>query len=198
MKIGVFGGTFDPVHYGHLRMAEVCREELGLDRVLFVPNHVSPYKVGRPITPGHLRVAMLQSVTENNPAFAVSTLELDRPAPSYTVDTLRTIKSENPGADLFFLTGADAVRGLSGWREPEVLLDLAHFVAMTRPGVGRAEVLAALPDTWECRILFMEMPGLDISSTDLRNRAKTNRSLRYLTPPQVAAFIAEQGLYDTL
>ena len=178
-------------------MAEVCRENLELDRVLFVPNQVSPFKTGKTITPNNLRLQMLRRATENNPAFFISTAEIDRPGPSYTVDTLRILKAEHSGAELFFLTGADAVRSLPAWRDPEAMLDLAHFVGMTRPGVTQADVLAALPDAWECRILFMEMPGLDISSTDLRSRAKAGRSLRYLTPPAVAAFIAEHSLYDT-
>ena len=197
MKIGVFGGTFDPIHYGHLRMAEFAREAAHLDRVLFVPNYVSPFKTGGKVTPGEMRAEMLRRATNANPHFSVASLEIDQPGPSYTVDTLRTLRRENPAAELFFLIGADALRGLPGWREPEVLLDLAHFIAVTRPGTSQADVLATLPDAWERRILFMEMPGLDISSTDLRNRAQSGRSLRYLTPPDVAAFIAERGLYDT-
>lgn len=197
MKIGVFGGTFDPIHYGHLRMAEFAREVARLDRVLFLPNYVSPFKTGGKVTPGALRAEMLHRATQDNPAFSVVTLEIDQPGPSYTVDTLRTLRMETPDAELFFLIGADALRGLPGWREPDALLDLAHFIAVTRPGTLQADVLATLPDAWERRILFMEMPGLDISSTDIRERAKTGRSLRYLTPPDVAAFIAERGLYDT-
>ena len=198
MRLGIFGGTFDPVHYGHLRTAEVCRETLELDRVLFVPNRVSPYKTeGKTVTPGELRAEMLRLAVYDNPHFAVSTIEINRPGPSYTVDTLRELRQTNPHDELFFLTGSDAIRGLPGWHEPEALLDLAHFVALTRPGVLQADVLAALPDAWERRILFIAAPGLDISATDLRQRANRKQSLRYLTPPAVAAFIEARGLYDT-
>ena len=149
------------------------------------------------MTPGEMRAEMLRLAVYDNPFFAVSTIEINRPGPSYTVDTLRELRQTNPHDDLFFLTGSDAIRGLPGWVEPEALLDLAHFVALTRPGVLHGDVLAALPDAWERRILFIETPGLDISATDLRQRASRKQSLRYLTPPSVAEFIAEHGLYDT-
>jgi nicotinate-nucleotide adenylyltransferase len=195
MHLGVFGGSFDPVHFGHLRMAEEARMQAGLDRVLFVPTQVSPFKVGRQVTPGELRVAMLHIATEDNPAFAVSNIEVSRPGPSYTVDTLRLLREQHPGVELFFLTGTDAVRDLPKWREPEAILEMTRFLVAARPGVNRAEVLHALPDTWEGRISFIEMPELEISSTYLRERIRDGRSVRYLLPRAVEEFIAAHGLY---
>lgn len=195
MRLGIFGGTFDPIHFGHLRMAEEARGQVGLDRVLFVPNQVSPFKTGTPVTPGEVRVAMVRLAIADNPAFAVSDLEVTRPGPSYSVDTVRALAREYPGADLFFLTGTDAVRDLAKWHEPEALLRLARFVAVTRPGVNAAEVAGALPQAWLPRITFMEMPGLDISATSLRARIAGGHSVRYLTPKAVEAFIAAQKLY---
>lgn len=195
MRLGVFGGSFDPVHFGHLRMAEEARTQAGLDRVLFIPTQVSPFKVGRQVTPGELRVQMLHIAVEDNPAFAVSDVEVARPGPSYTVETLRLLREQHPAAELLFLTGTDAVRDLPKWREPEEILSLARFLVAGRPGVDRAEVLHALPDTWEERISFIEMQELDISSTYLRERIREGRSVRYLLPRAVEEFIAAHGLY---
>ncbi|MBC8102350.1 MAG: nicotinate-nucleotide adenylyltransferase [Cytophagales bacterium] len=194
-RLGVFGGTFDPIHNGHLRMAEEARERFALDKVLLVPNAVSPFKTDRNVTPGQLRAEMIRRAIADNSFFALDTREIERPAPSYTVETLRALKAEHPHADLFFLTGTDAVRGLPGWHAPQELLALAQFIAAARPGVQERDVLAALPSTWEARVLFLPMPELDISSTDLRARARDGRSLRYLTPHVVEGFVREQGLY---
>ena len=194
-RLGVFGGTFDPIHFGHLRMAEEARERFALDSVVFVPNFVSPFKLDRVVTPGPLRVEMIRRAIADNPHFRVDNRETERTGPSYTVETLRDLKAENPEADLFFLTGTDAIKGLPGWKAPEELLDLTRFIAAARPGVQKAEVLAALPDAWEERILFLPMPELDISSTDLRGRIHEGRSLRYLTPRAVEDFVREHRLY---
>ena len=195
MRLGVFGGTFDPIHYGHLRLAEEARCRFQLDRVLFVPNWISPFKTGRAVTPGVTRAELVQAAIADNPAFALDTRELERPGPSYTVETMRALHDENPGTEMFFLTGADAVRDLAKWREPETLLALTRFVAATRFGVSREETTRALPPAWVERILFLEMPALDISGTDLRERVQTERSIRYLTPPAVRTLIYERGLY---
>lgn len=194
-RLGVFGGTFDPIHFGHLRMAEEARERFELDTVLFVPNFVSPFKLDRVITSGPLRVEMIRWAVGDNPYFRVDSREIERVGPSYTVETLRSIKAENPHAELFFLTGTDAVRELPQWKAPEELLLLTRFIAAARPGVQKSEVLAALPDTWENRILFLPMAELDISSTDLRNRIREGKSLRYLTPRSVEEFVWEHRLY---
>ncbi|MDX1931821.1 MAG: nicotinate-nucleotide adenylyltransferase [Capsulimonadales bacterium] len=195
MRLGVFGGSFDPVHTGHLRMAEVAREAASLDRVLFVPTQVSPFKTGRTVIPSELRLEMLRLAVADNPAFGVSDAEVRRAGPSYTVDTLRELAREYPEAERFFLTGTDAVRDLTKWREPEEILRLARFLVMTRPGVAPDAVLAALPDTFEPRIAFISMPGLDISSSFIRDSLAAGRSVRYLLPPAVLKFIDDRALY---
>ena len=194
-KIGIFGGSFDPVHFGHLRLAEEARERLDLERVLFVPNHISPFKLSREVTPGEIRAEMLRLAVADNPYFVVDDREIRRPGPSFTVNTLRELQRENPNAEMYFLTGTDAVKGLPGWNEPEALLELAYFVAAARPGVRDRDVLDALPDAWERRVLFLPMPELDISATDIRLRTREGRSVRYLTPPAVEQFVRERGLY---
>jgi nicotinate-nucleotide adenylyltransferase len=138
---------------------------------------------------------MIRQAVADNPYFAIDSREIDRSGPSYSVDTLRGLKAEHRDAELFFLTGTDAVKGLPGWKSPEELLSLARFIAAARPGVERKDVLAALPDAWEDRILFLPMPELDISSTDLRVRAGEGKSLRYLTPRPVEEFVREHRLY---
>ena len=198
MRLGVFGGSFDPIHIGHLRLAEVAREAHGLDRVLFVPNQVSPFKTTRHVMDGALRAEMVRLAIEDNNAFALSTIELERPGPSYTVDTLRALQTEYPGAELVFVTGMDAVQGLPSWREPEAILEMVAFVAATRPGVTEEEAresLAHLPETWRARITFLTMPGLDISSTALRAKARVGSSIRYLTPGPVVDYIQAHRLY---
>lgn len=176
-------------------MAEEAREQFELDHVLFVPNFVSPFKLDRIITSGPLRVEMIKQAVADNPYFSVDSREIERTGPSYTVETLRGIREENPGAELFFLTGTDAVQGLPQWKSPEELLSLTRFIAAARPGVRKSEVLVVLPDAWEERILFLPMPELDISSTDLRRRVLEGKSLRYLTPRPVEAFVREHRLY---
>jgi nicotinate-nucleotide adenylyltransferase len=195
LRLGIFGGTFDPIHFGHLRMAEEAREQLRLDTVLFVPNRVSPLKAGARVTPAEARVEMARRAIADHPAFGVSTVEVGRLGPSYTIDTVRALQREYPNGDLFFLTGTDAVRDLPQWHKPEALLREARFVAATRPGADKSAVLAALPAAWAERMTFIEMPGLDISATELRARVRAGRSIRYLVPPAVEAYIRACGLY---
>lgn len=197
LRVGVYGGTFDPVHYGHLRIAEVIRETHQLDKVLFVPNQVSPFKVGETTTPGLIRAVLLERALEFNPAFQVWAGELEQSGPSFTVDTLRRLKAELPGAELFFLLGLDAARDIPRWKEPETLLTLARFIAVTRPGTTEEETREAIPDGWEENIDFVSLPALDISSTELRGLARTGRSLRYLTPHSVIEEINVRNLYRT-
>jgi nicotinate-nucleotide adenylyltransferase len=196
VNLGIFGGTFDPIHYGHLRMAEEARERLCLDRILFVPNRVSPFKLGAEPTPGPVRAEMVRAAIEGNDRFALDTRELDRPGPSYTIDTVREIRDRYPEARLFFLTGADAVRDLPQWREPAALLDLLTlFAAAARPGVRHTEIVEALRPDWSEKVVFLQMPELAIAATDLRNRISEGRSIRYLTPMAVVELIERHGLY---
>ena len=176
-------------------MAEEAREQIGLDRVLFVPNRVSPFKAGRELTLGRARADMVGSAIAGNPAFELYTFEIHRPGPSYTIDTVRQVVVDYPDADLFFLTGTDAVRDLPTWREPDALIALVRFVAVTRPGVTHEEVAELLPPAYRERVRFMEMPAIEIAGTDLRDRVRQGRSIRYLTPPAVEAMIYEKELY---
>jgi nicotinate-nucleotide adenylyltransferase len=197
MRLGIFGGTFDPIHLGHLRLAEEAREQIRLDRVLFVPNNVSPFKTGRTVTPGQVRLEMVQRAVADNPHFGASAVEVERAGPSYTIDTVRALRGEyGPDADLFLITGADAVRDLPAWREPDALLALlAGIATAARPGTDRQAVLGALPAPWAARVTFIAMPALDISATDVRARAANGRSIRYLVPAPVAALIDAHGWY---
>lgn len=195
MRLGIFGGTFDPIHFGHLRLAEEARDSLALDRVLFVPNQVSPFKTGATTTPGRLRAQMVEAAIADNPAFALWDGELEREGPSYTVETLRRLREQHSDATLYFLTGTDAVRDLPKWREPDALLALARFVAATRPGVSADDVRAVLPAAWRAQVDFLPMSGLDISSTALRERVAAGRSIRYLAPDAVVQFIQKRALY---
>lgn len=195
LRIGVFGGTFDPIHFGHLRIAEEARGRFSLDTVLFVPNQVSPFKVGETSTPPGLRAALTKAAIADNPAFGLWEGELERPGPSFTVETLRAIAAEFPDSERYFLTGTDAVRDIGKWREPEVCLTLAHFVAFHRPGVTESDAREGIPDHLEPGIVFVPMHGLDISSTEIRERVQQGRSIRYLVPEAVIAVIEENRLY---
>lgn len=194
-KLGVFGGTFDPIHYGHLRIAEEARDRFGLAHVLFVPNQVSPFKIGDTTTSAALRLELVKCAVEGNPHFSVWAGELEREGPSYTVETLRRLAQEFPDNALYFLTGTDAVRDIGKWREPEACVALAQFVAFYRPGVTETEARVGVPDHLEPKILFAEMNGLDISSTEIRERVAQGHSIRYLVPDAVIAQIEEKGLY---
>jgi len=199
-RLGVTGGTFDPIHNAHLRLAEEARERFALDSVLFIPAFASPFKVGKEVAPGEDRALMLDLAVADNPAFHVSRWEIARPSPSYTVDTLRAIRdvwaSANlPAPTLFFITGTDAAAGLARWREPEAILEMARFVVGARPGDAVDDVRNALPEAWRERIAFMDLPQQDIAATDLRRRVAGGLSLRYLTPRLVEEYIAQNGLY---
>ena len=198
MRLGIFGGTFDPVHYGHLLLAETCREQLKLDQVRSVPAATPPHKLDHQISDGHARADMLSLAVSGYPEFVIDRRELKRKGPSFTVDTLTEYAAEFPGADLFFLVGADSLRDLLAWRDPERISKLATVVACNRPG------LAALQDEqvvkWvgpeiAARVMTVQMPGTDISASALRERIHSGRSLRFLTPRSVEAFVIEHGLY---
>lgn len=192
------GGTFDPIHVGHLLAAEEARRHFGLERVLFVPAACPPHKVGKEVTPGFHRLVMAIVATLDHPGFIVSDLELRRPAPSYTLDTLRQLRDQEPEAELYFITGADAVLDILAWREPGELVRLATFVGVTRPGydLGRIDgVRAGLGPEAAERLHVLEMPGVDVSSTEVRRRVRAGESIRYLVPAPVEAYIAKFGLY---
>lgn len=189
MRIGLFGGSFDPVHMGHLLAASESADRLELDEVHFVTAARPPHK--RPLAPAEARHEMVVLATILDPRFRSSRLELDHPGPTFTVDTLRRAARRWPGAELFFVTGADAYRDLASWREPEALVALAQMVAVSRPGYD----LSRIDPFFRERVLPIEIPGYDISSTEIRRRIAEGRSVRYLVPYEVEVYIAKHRLY---
>lgn len=194
-RIGVLGGTFDPVHAGHLILGEAAREQLELDRVLFVPTGHSWRKPDREITPSEHRVAMSCLASADNATFRVSTVEVDRPGPSYTDVTLEAIGEQYAGADLFFILGRDALGDLPNWKAPTRIVKLATLAVAERVGrEGTVPLSGALPG-FEARLVAVRMPLIGISASDIRRRVAAGRSIRYLTPDAVAEYIEEHGLY---
>ena len=190
-RVGLFGGTFDPIHLGHLILAESCREAMRLDRVLFVVAGQPPHKPGGRTHVDH-RIEMARIATAGHPAFEVSEIEARPTGPNYSFETLEKIRSERPDDDLFFLIGEDSLADLPQWRRPERIAELATIVAVNRPGIN-----APLPDLGPTArtIERVEVPPIGIASHDLRKRVAEGRSIRYLVPRGVEAYIAEQKLY---
>ena len=190
MKIGVLGGTFDPIHIAHLLLAEQAREQLALARVLFVPAG-DPWRKGyRRVTPSTHRLAMTRLAIGSDPGFDVDECEINREGPTYTADTLREMHNRFAGEELYLLLGEDALADLPFCHEPESLAENATIVVAPRGGV----VLPELPFDAE-RVVRIKMPFMDISSTDLRDRARHGKSLRYLVPDAVVAYIREHNVY---
>ncbi len=198
MKVGVMGGTFDPIHLAHLILAEQARVFLGLDRVLFVPAGAPWRKAERRIAPVADRVAMVRAALAGDPYFEVSLIESERRGPSYTVDTLSVLQRQlGPQAELYFILGQDALADLPNWREPARIVQLARLAVAARPGCPRPDPAAlerAVPGIQE-RIDVVPMPQVDISSTDIRRRVAQGLSIRFLVPAAVEAYIAAHGLY---
>jgi len=194
LRLGVMGGTFDPVHHGHLVTAEEALVQFELDRVVFIPTGRPWMKEGRQVSPAEDRYLMTVIATASNPRFSVSRLEVEREGPTYTVDTLRALADEHPDAELFFVTGADAMLEILHWKDTHEILSLAHFIAATRPGYDlsafEAEQAAA-----NARVSMMQVPALAISSTDIRERVRDGRPIRYLVPEGVKSYIEKAGLY---
>jgi len=201
LKLGLYGGTFDPVHFGHLLLAERCREELELDEVRLIPAGEPPHKVGQARSPGEVRAEMLEFATAGNPQFVVDRRELKRAGRSYTVETLSEFRSEFPNAELFFLMGADSLADLPQWREPERIAELATIVAVNRgdrPLPDATTLAVTLGDAIASRVVFVSMPGIDLSSTELRDRVAAGKSLRYAVPGAVDAYIRDKKLYAAM
>lgn len=193
---GVLGGTFDPPHYGHLRLAEVAAEQLGLERVLFVPNHCPPHKPPAEVSPAEHRAVMTELACAEHPRLWVSRLELERPGPSYSIDTLRELRRcAGEQAELFFLVGLDSALELPTWREPEAILGEATVVAAPRAGCDWAALPEAIGRQWAARVRRLEMPPVEVSSTQVRELLATGRSARYLLPPAVEAYARKHELY---
>ncbi len=195
-SVGILGGTFDPIHHGHLAIAEDAREALGLERVLFVPAAVPPHKLGQAVSAPDHRLAMVRLAVAGNPAFAVSDIEVRRGGASYTVETLEALRADGL-AEPWLLLSSEALALLPTWREPHRILELARLAVVPRAGsdpLGPAWVEAAFPGAAD-RVRFLPGPDLPISGSVVRRRARAGRSIRYLVPDAVAAYIAARRLY---
>lgn len=190
MNLGLLGGSFDPIHVGHLRAAENARESLDLQEVLFVPAQQSPHK-GTTTAGARARLEMVKLATASHPQFSASDLELRRPAPSYTVDTLVELRAARPYDRLFLIVGSDTFPELPTWRAASQLFELCTLAVVTRPGAAPPHA-SAMPGA---RVALAEGPGLAVSSSELRLRLRAGLSVRYLVPDCVADYMAKQGLY---
>jgi len=211
MRVAVFGGTFNPVHYGHLRLAEEVREACSLDTVIFMPTFLTPHKTGEAQTPAAARLELLRLAVEGNPGFKVSSLEIDREGRSFTIDTVRELLL-TPGVSTSLIMGSDSFNEITLWREYEELLRLSSFIVVPRPGYPLKKPEEALPvelafgfwydsksgayvNSGGNSITYVETAPLDISSSDIRERVRAGRSVRYLLPECAIEFIEREGLY---
>ena len=196
MRIGILGGSFNPPHIGHLVMAQEALEQLELDRVVLMPVALPPHKELDEDPGAEERFELCRLAVAKDERFEVSRLELDRGGPSYTADTLREIHALSPGDDLVFIVGGDNAERLGSWREPETVLELATLAVAEREGIRRTDIaarVAALHDG--TRIVFFDMPRLDVSSSEVRRRVRAGRPIRYLVPDDVARIIGARGYY---
>ncbi|MCS7064795.1 MAG: nicotinate-nucleotide adenylyltransferase [Fimbriimonadales bacterium] len=194
-RIGLFGGTFDPVHFGHLRLAEEAREAAMLRRVIFIPAARSPFKPDRPLTDAHHRFEMLLHATYGNLAFGVSDIEIQRGGVSYTIDTVRYFAERMPAARLFLIMGLDSLVEFPQWREPLQIVQHCQLLVGVRPGYEPEPILAALPEAIRAAVRLIPSVPLDISASQLRAFAREGRTLRYLTPDSVIEYIRSHQLY---
>jgi len=188
------GGTFDPIHHGHLVAASEVQAWFGLDEVVFVPTGAPWQKAEREVSPAEHRYLMTVIATAANPRFTVSRVDIDRDGPTYTIDTLRDLQAAMPDAELYFITGADALADIFTWRSPDELFELAKFVGCTRPGYTMdPATLATIPAN---RVTLIEIPALAISSTNCRERTRRGQPVWYLVPDGIVQYIAKHGLYS--
>ena len=213
MRIGLFGGTFDPVHWGHLRSAEEVREAFSLDRLLFVPASIPPHKKRQPTTSARDRLEMVRLAIAKNPGFALSTVELSRPGKSYSIDTIRHFaKSLSPKNSLYFILGIDAFREIGSWKDFQELFPFCHFIVTSRPActdsmsLGRMPVAVRRLFCYHPRkklyrhksgtyLFFFRLTDIAISASEIRGRLKEGKSIRYLVPLEVESYIKKRGLY---
>lgn len=197
-RLAVMGGTFDPIHYAHLLIAEDVRRRFQLPRVLFMPSGSPPHKEDDEVSSAEDRYIMALLATSDNPGFMVSRLEIDRPGPSYTIDTIRQLKAHiGDGAQIFFVTGADAVLEIPTWHQPDAILDEATLVAAPRPGFDLTQIDETLGAQRASKITVIDAPLADISSTMIRRRVREGQTIRYLTPRTVIDYIHKRRLYHS-
>lgn len=205
MRIGIFGGSFDPIHYGHLILAESCREQASLDQVWFVPSNIQPHKPDGPRASDRQRCEMIELALAGHTAFVLSKIELEREGTSFTVDTLQQVKESNPDDELFFLMGADSLNKFDTWREPAKIVELATPLIVNRPSnqdwkgevdYSKLEPLVSSERLAELKQLAIDNPLIEISSSAIRRRASAGQSIRYLTPRSVEKFAQTKKLYQ--
>ncbi len=201
MKLGIFGGTFDPVHHGHLLLAECCREQCELDQIWFMPAHVPPHKQGRTLSPAFRRLEMLQLATAGHPSFFVSDIEIERGGVSYTVETLMRVREMHPEAEIFFLMGADSLKDLPTWREAKRICELAVPIVVRRRGSPEPDFDSLTGLVLATRLATIiehqvQMPLIGFSSTSIRDAVAGGRSIRFLTPHAVEQYIRTHHLYQ--
>lgn len=197
-KIGIMGGTFNPIHYGHLIAAKWAKENFQLDKVVFIPAGFPPHKQEKEVLPVKHRYLMTLLATIDEPDFEVSTIEIDRQGPSYTIDTIKQIHTYNKNTQIFFITGADSILELHTWKKYEELIKSCYFIAATREGYDTEKLyerIEELDGKFGKRIFHMEIPPVGISSTELRNRLKQGKTVKYLIPPTVEKYIKKNNLY---
>ncbi len=199
MRLGIFGGTFDPPHLGHLILASEAQDQLKLDRLLFVLTPCPPHKLDQPVTPVDHRLELLQAAIGDNPLFEVSRVDIDRPAPHFAADTVLLLRQAYPQAELIYLVGGDSLHDLPAWREPGRLLAACNALGvMRRPddAINLARLEQAIPGL-SARVRFIDAPLLEISSSEIRQRIADGRPVRYFLPPAVYQLIVERGYYQT-
>lgn len=197
-RIGVIGGTFDPIHYGHLAAAEEARVRVNLEKVLFSVAGLPPHKLDEEVTPAEHRLAMVQLGIFSNPDFELSRVDVDRSGPSYTVDTISILQEQwGQGAEMFFILGLDSLVEVPTWHQPERLIQLCHLVAVARPGfeVDMRQLEDSVPGI-SSRVEIIGMPEVDISSSDLQQRVREGLPIRYQVPEEVERYIREHRLYQ--
>ena len=213
MRIAILGGTFDPIHYGHLRIAEEVRESLHLNRVLFIPTNIPPHKTREEMTPGELRLKMVGLAIKDNPSFELSDIEIRRGGLSYTIDTVKELKQRSSEElDITLIVGVDSFNYITTWCEYERLFELVDFAVVPRPGYPTKKLAELIPvalarkfwydsnidaymNSYGHKVTYLQTTCLDISSSSIRERIRAGRSVRYLMPPGVEEFIEEQRLY---
>lgn len=198
-KIAIMGGTFDPIHYGHLVAAEAVRDELGIEKIVFMPTGTPPHKQGIGITDALTRYIITVLATSGNPCFCVSDYETKKQGMCYTIETIKAVRSMcDKDCEVYFITGADAIEELPTWRNPAELMQICKFIAVTRPGIkanNLKESIKKLEADYGADIRFLEIPALSISSTDIRNRVFAGKTINYLMPTAVSGYILKEGLY---
>jgi nicotinate-nucleotide adenylyltransferase len=196
--LGVLGGTFDPIHYGHLVAAQYAAYGFHLDRVIFMPTAQPPHKNANGVLDARHRVAMVELAIADNTAFELSTLEVERSGVSYTIDTIETLQQTYPGTEIYFIMGMDSIYILDTWKDVERLVDMCRFIVVTRPAYQldrNQPALQQVPEKFWAQADFLEVPAVDISSTNLRYRVQQGQPIRYLLPPAVEQYIYDNSLY---